>query len=90
MRLTLLNPIPVGPRSIDALEVSMPPPSVDLTRPPRGGDRLRWHLGQITALPTETAALLSIEDAERVLDLYDLVVAEARAAVRAINGAIHQ
>lgn len=92
MRVALSSPISIGIRRIAETDVRLPPPDVDLTRPPsgarRGLPRLAWHLAQITDLPLGALAQLGEADVDAIISAYDEVLANVRAGTRQITRAM--
>lgn len=82
--MLLLEPIHDGSRRIDTVEVRLPSPLIDLTRPPAGTDesQVRWAIAHIVDLPSEVVARISVDDCERIITAHGELVARLGAAVR--------
>lgn len=85
--LTLSRPIFDGPRRIDSVEVRLPPPTIDLARPPRGSDELqvRWRISKIVDLPLDAVRQIAVDDCEAIVEAHGELVGQFRAAAKAIR-----
>jgi hypothetical protein len=87
MIVNLAWPVSDGRQRITSVIVRVPSPSIELDQPPRGVNRLAWRIAQISGLSVETAALINLDDAEAIVDAYEIVATRFCETAHVIAGA---
>jgi hypothetical protein len=73
MIINLTYPISDSRHRITSVIVRVPPPTVDLDHPPRGANKLVWRIAQVTGLSPELAGFINLDDAEAIVDAYEVI-----------------